>query len=44
MRKGIIDVHPYNGTEELLLLGNLSALAGIYLALSYILNINISTV
>ncbi|KAK7486008.1 hypothetical protein BaRGS_00022760, partial [Batillaria attramentaria] len=28
IRKGIIDVKPYNGTEELLLLGNLSALTG----------------
>lgn len=28
IRKGIIDVKPYNGTEDLLLLGNLSALSG----------------
>ncbi|KAK7091232.1 sodium-dependent phosphate transporter 1-A-like isoform X2 [Littorina saxatilis] len=28
IRKGIIDVRPYNGTEDLLLLGNLSALSG----------------
>ncbi|XP_076438105.1 sodium-dependent phosphate transporter 1-B-like isoform X2 [Babylonia areolata] len=28
IRKGIIDVTPYNGTEEMLLLGNLSALSG----------------
>ncbi|KAL8619404.1 hypothetical protein ACOMHN_057046 [Nucella lapillus] len=28
IRKGIIDVAPYNGTEKLLLLGNLSALSG----------------
>ncbi|XP_025092446.1 sodium-dependent phosphate transporter 1-like [Pomacea canaliculata] len=44
IRKGIIDVQPYNGTERLLLLGNLSALSGscIWLLLATFLRLPVS--